>query len=86
VKLRDRRYLFGLTPWAFFPLWLALGVGLSWSLDDAPLWLRIVVIGPISWTMPFYMARMPFVARIARRRGSGGTSRWGDGRPDERWN
>jgi hypothetical protein len=76
VRLRDERYLFHLTPWAFFPLWFGIGIGLSWALDDAPLWLRAVVIGPVSWTMPFYIARMPSIARIAARNRSR-ISRWG---------
>jgi len=75
VRLRDGRYLFGLTPWAYFPLWIGLGNALAWILDDAPLWLRLLIIGPISWTLPFYIVRMPCVARVTawRRRPEGGS-------------
>lgn len=84
MRLRDERYLFHLTPWVFFPVWLAAGVALGWLLEDAPFWLRVLIGAPVGWTMPFYMIRMPFFARFAERRWSG-TSLWGDGRPDERW-
>jgi hypothetical protein len=88
VRLRDERYLFHLTPWVFFPLWLAAGAALGWLLEDAPLWLGLLIAAPVGWTMPFYVARMvaqmPFFARMAARRRSG-TSRWGNDRPDERW-
>jgi hypothetical protein len=67
VRLGDRRYLFGLTPWAYFPLWLAVLLGLSWILDEAPLWLRLVVIAPISWTLVIYILRMPNFARSTAR-------------------
>lgn len=87
MGLRDDRYLFHLPPWAFFPLWLAAGAGLGWFLEDAPLWLGILIAAPVGWTMPFYVARMmvrmPFVARMSARSRSG-TSRSEDGRPDER--
>ena len=86
VRLRDDRYLFHLSPWAFFPLWLAAGATWGWLLEDATLWLSILVAAPVAWTMPFYVARMvtrvPFLARMSARRRSG-TSRSEDGRPDE---
>ena len=83
VRLRDDRYLFHLSPWAFFSLWLAAGPALGWLLEDAPLWLGILIAAPVGWTMPFYIARMPFFTRMSARRRSG-TSRSKDGRPDER--
>jgi hypothetical protein len=52
----------------YFPLWFGLGSGLGWILDEEPFWLRALVIGPIAWTMPFYVARLPGFARSAERR------------------
>jgi hypothetical protein len=84
VKLRDERYLFHLTPWAYFPLWLGVSMTLGWLLEDSPFWLRLLIVGPIAWTLPFYMARMPIFARLAARRRKG-ASRWTNGPRDERW-
>lgn len=76
VRLRDERYLFHLRPWAYFPLWFALGIGLGWILDAAPFWLRVLIIAPVGWTLPFYVARMPWVTRLGRwrRRPEGGSA------------
>ena len=86
VRLRNDRYLFHLSPWAFFPLWLAAGAALGWLLEDVPLWLGILIAAPVGWAMPIYVARMmtrmPFLARMSARRRSG-TSRRGNDRPDE---
>ena len=67
MRLRDERYLFGLTPWVFFALWLGIGIGLGAGLEDAPLSVRVLVLGPIGWSMPFYMVRMPISSRRRRR-------------------
>lgn len=87
VRLRDDRYLFHLSPWAFFPLWLAAGAALGWLLEDVPLWFGILIAAPVGWSMPFYMARMvtqtPLLARMSARRRSE-TSRRRDDRQDGR--
>ena len=74
MRIRDDRYLFHLSPWAFFPLWLAAGATLGWLLEDAPLWLAILILAPVAWTMPIYVAQMvvrvPFFARMTARRRS----------------
>lgn len=86
MRFRDDRYLFHLSPWAFFPLWLAAGAALSWLLEDAPLWLAIPILAPVAWIMPLYVARMvvrvPFLARMSARSRSG-TSQQRDDRPGE---
>ena len=70
VKLRDDRYLFGLTPWAFFPLWLAAGVGISALVEDWPFWLGLLVKIPVGWSMPVYIVRMPVFRRPAGKKDS----------------
>ncbi len=82
VRLRDERYLFHLTPWVYFPLWLGVGIALRWLLDDEPFWLRALIAGPVGWTLPFYVARMPIFVRFAARRRTA-MSRWGQG-PEQR--
>ena len=84
VRLRDERYLFHLSPWVYFPLYLGAGVALGWLLEDAPFWLQVLVAAPIGWTLPFYIIRMTWFACLTARRWSG-TSRWGAGRSDNRW-
>lgn len=83
VRLKDERYLFHLRPWVYFPLYLGAGVALPWLLEDAPVWLQILIEAPIGWTLPFYMIRMPFFVRFSEWSRSG-ASRRGGGRPDER--
>ena len=66
VRLRDERYLCGLTPSAYFPLWLGVGIALGAALEDAAVMGAMLVLGPTSWSMPFYMARMPVFSRRRR--------------------
>ena len=65
MQLRHRRYLFELAPWAFFPLWLATGVGVSALVEDWPLWLGLLLRVPVGWSMPLYVVRMPVFRRAA---------------------
>jgi hypothetical protein len=73
VRLNDDRYLFHLKPWVFFPLWFAVGAALGWLLEDAPLWLRLLIGIPVGWAMPAYIIwliiRSPRGERFAERRG-----------------
>ncbi|MGY2127017.1 hypothetical protein [Blastococcus sp. SYSU DS0617] len=85
MRLRDPRYLFGVRPWVFFPAWFALGSTLGWLLDGAPVWLRLLVLAPVGWTMPFYVARMPWITRLSPHARRDGTSRWRAGPPGDRW-
>ncbi len=58
---------------------VGLGIGLARILDDAPLWLRLLIIGPVSWALPSSTERMPWVARVATsRRGPQGGSALSD--------
>jgi hypothetical protein len=66
VKIRDRRYLFGLRPWAFFSLWFVLGTGVGALLENTPWWVRIAVLAPIGWSMPLYVGLMPVFRRRRR--------------------
>jgi len=63
MKLRDDRFLFGLTPSVFFPLWAAAGVAVSALIEDWPLWPGLLVAVPVGWSMPVYVLRMPVFRR-----------------------
>jgi hypothetical protein len=66
VRIRDDRYLFSLRPWAYFSLWFVLSIGLAALLEAAPWWVRVPLLAPIGWSLPVYLARMPWAARRQR--------------------
>lgn len=81
VKLRDRRYPFTLAPSVFYPIGIVLFFGLGLVLDDAPLWVSPLAQLPVLAACMYYVSKAP---STDGRKGEG-TSRWGAGRPDERW-
>ena len=81
MRVRDRRYWLGVSPWVFIPVLLCLVCVAAVLLDPVSLWLRVPVMGVLLLTWVTYVERTPWVVRWNRRWGH---SRWGGERPAER--